>query len=100
MCRGLVRAKRIGAQGIACVSEGASTRSSADVAVFADSAFSVKLIWSVQPAKYFRVAINIDKRACAHAAATQRQKTGRVDIAQMGNENDAVAVANLKSSIN
>src|SRR5579864_1121525 len=98
-CRGLVRAKWIRAQRIARVGEGAGTRSSADVAVFADSAFSVKLVWSVEPTKYFRVTIDVNQRSCAHAAATQRQETGRIDIAQMGNENDAVAIANLKSSV-
>src|SRR5215831_13555079 len=54
----------------------------------------------MEPAEYFRVVIDINQRAGAHAATTQWQEAGGVDIAQMGDENDAVAIANLESSIN
>src|SRR5215471_8585065 len=88
----LVRAEWVGGQRIAGMGEGAGPRSTADVAVLAQAAFAVEFLWRVESAKDFGLAIQVHQRLCAHAAAMQRQKAGGIHLAQIGNEDDAVAV--------
>src|SRR5579862_5809681 len=97
--RRFIRAERVGAERVAGVGKGAGARSSADVAVFAGTALAVELIGIVQSAEDLGVAVDLDQRFFAHVAAAQRQKSRRIDFPEIGNEDDAVSIANLKSVV-
>src|SRR5579875_153316 len=45
------------------------------------------------------VAVNVNQMVRADVAGSQRKKTGRIDLALTGDENDAVTVANFKSPV-
>ena len=63
-----VRAEWVGAECVAGIREGAGTRSTADVAVFASAALTVERVRVVQPAEDLGVAVDIDQRIGANVA--------------------------------
>src|SRR5271157_2159395 len=95
----LIRAERVCAQRVARVGVGPGPRSAADVAVFARAAIAVKLVGRMQSPEDFRVPVYLYQRTGAHIAATQRQESGRIDVSQVRDEDDAVPVPNLKALV-
>ena len=69
------------------------------MAVLAGAALSVELIGRVEGAKDFGVAVNIDQRTGADIPAAQRKKSRGIDVAEIGDEDDPVAVANLEAFV-
>src|SRR6476646_5663307 len=80
--------------------EGAGPGSPADVAVFTRATFSVKAVRGMQRAKYLGVPVDIHQRTGVHRAATKGQEPGRINISEVGDEADAVTVADLEPSVN
>jgi hypothetical protein len=80
--------------------KGAGTRSTADVAVFTSATFSVEPVRGVERPKYLGIAVHLYERTGTHTAATEGQESGWIDLSQVGDEDDAVTVANLESSVN
>src|SRR5689334_21452582 len=79
--------------------KGARARSSADVAVFTIAALPMKPVGRMESAEDFGVAVNVDDSIRPDGSAAQRQESRRINIAQMGHEDDAMAIANLKALI-
>src|SRR5215467_14451151 len=68
--------------------------------VFTKATFAVEPVRRVERAKDFRITIDIHQRLGTHAAAAQWQEPGRINLSQVRNKNDAVAVANLEALVN
>src|SRR3990167_8376283 len=66
--------------------------SAADHAVLADAALAPEFVGIAQLVKDETVSINIDHALPAHVARPDRQKSARVDVADMRDEHEALAV--------
>src|SRR5215208_1857209 len=83
ICIWNINTSRIGLKVIACDAISASALTAADVTVFADSTATFDLVWGTQIGKQLGMAINIDDIVSADVACGERQKTRRLDIADM-----------------
>ena len=95
----LVGAERVRRQRIAGGFKGTGARSAAQGVVFAVSAASFELGGIVQRSEDRRVAVDIGDAVFANIADHQRQESGRADVAGVGDEHDAVSVANSEAAI-
>lgn len=95
----LIEAKWIASQFIARVRKGASPRAAANVTKFAFAAFAMKPVRRVQATKWLCIAVDFDQRVRSDIAAAQRQESGRIDVAKVRHEDNAMPVADLKSFV-
>ena len=89
---GLVDAAGLRGQGVACDGVGAGARAAADFLVLAGAALALQLAGVAQRLENRRVAINFGERGLADVACVDGQKAAGVDVAHVGDEQEALAV--------
>src|SRR5689334_15207706 len=89
----LVDASRVFGQEIARERVRPRARPAADLLVFADAALAFPLRGIAQGAEEVRIAVDVRKLVLQHVAAADRQETARKDLARVGYEHEAFAVA-------
>ena len=73
---------------------GASTRSTADIAEFAGAAFAVKQIRVAELHEDGRLLVDVRERVVVQVPAFDGEESAGVDLADVGNEDEAAPVVN------
>src|SRR5215469_8533904 len=89
-----VRSKHVAGHG-----KSARPGTSANVAKFAETAFSLETVRITQSPEDGRFAINLGQRLLADVSAGHRQKSAGIDVSNMGNEDKSLSIIHAGSRI-